>query len=460
LRCATNNFASGPRIRALQSWLLHRKILLFAIAAFLPVLQAQNPTYRFITNLGNVDVTLTPNAAPKTVANFLSYLNAGYYNNVVFHRSVANFIVQGGQYQYFPGQTPNLVAIPTSPAIQNEFNVSNTAGTIAMALVSGNANSATSQWFFNVVDNSGQLDSQSFTVFGSTNAAGLAVLKRINALPTVDESAVYGDSGLTTFPVSNSNPIVVSSIVPIPVFTAGGFESAASFASSSTTGISPGEVLTIFGSGLGPSQLTTLTIDSNGVVTKSLAGTQVTFNGTPAPVIYTSANQISVVAPYSISTLPVVSIAVSYNGVAAGNTLSFNVKAANPAIFTLNSSGSGDGVIVRYQGAGYSVISASNPASAGDVLTLFGEGYGVPTSSTAIPDGTIVTSTLPIPAASSALMIDGQNVNTSYFGGAPFEINGVLQVNFTVPQLTPGAHQIQLMVAGRTSPMGVTLQTK
>lgn len=411
-----------------------------------------------MTNLGNVDVTLTPDVAPKTVANFLSYLNAGYYNNTVFHRSVANFIVQGGQYQYFAGQSPNLVAIPTSPAIQNEFNVSNTAGTIAMALVSGNSNSATSQWFFNVVDNSSQLDSQSFTVFGSTNAAGLAVLKKINALPTTDVSAAYGDAGLTTFPVSNSNPVVVSAIVPIPVFSSAGFTSSASFASSSTTGISPGELVTIYGSGLGPVQPVSLTLDSNNVALKNLGGTQVTFNGTAAPIIYTSNSQVNVVVPYGVSNLPVVSIAVSYNGIAAGNTVSFNVKAANPAI--LMQLPSTDALVLKYQGSTFSVINAANPASVGDVLTLYGEGYGLATSSTAVADGMIITSTIPVLAASYALMIDGQNVSTSYFGGAPYLINGVLQVNFTVPQLAPGKHQIQLMVAGRTSPTGVTLQTK
>jgi uncharacterized protein (TIGR03437 family) len=96
----------------------------------------------------------------------------------------------------------------------------------------------------------------------------------------------------------------------------------------------------------------------------------------------------------------------------------------------------------------------------GDTLELFGEGYGVPTAGTTLADGAIVGTTLPVPAAGGTLLIDGQTVPTLYFGGAPDEVNGVLQVNFTVPQLAPGSHQIQLSVGGRTSPTGVTLQTK
>ncbi len=131
----------------------------------------------------------------------------------------------------------------------------------------------------------------------------------------------------------------------------------------------------------------------------------------------------------------------------------------------MNSSGTGDGVIVRYTGSTYSVISASNPASVGDVLTLFGEGYGAATAGTTVPDGTIITSIVPAPNdQTKLLLIDGKVVSTAYFGGAPGLINGVLQVNFTVPPLAPGSHQIQLQVTAstgaRTSPTGVTLQTK
>jgi uncharacterized protein (TIGR03437 family) len=75
------------------------------------------------------------------------------------------------------------------------------------------------------------------------------------------------------------------------------------------------------------------------------------------------------------------------------------VKPANPAIFTLNGSGTGDAVIERYPGYGFRRDRRnSNPAKAGDVLILYGEGYGAPTSGTSLPDGQIVTTTVPVVA--------------------------------------------------------------
>ncbi|MES1257213.1 MAG: peptidylprolyl isomerase [Acidobacteriota bacterium] len=418
--------------------------------------QTTGPTVRFHTNVGDIDVILTPSVAPLTVANFLSYMNAGVFNNSIFHRSVPGFVIQGGGYQLQSGLP---VAIPQNAAVQNEFNVTNARGTIAMAKVDGNPNSATNQWFFNLANNGSQLDGQNggFTVFGRiTNTAGLTIMDRIAALPVGDFSSVYG-ADFNTLPHSGTNFVTVLSVLPVPSLTAPGFQSAASFASSSLTGISPGEFLVIYGQTLGPADLTTLMLN-NGVAATSLAGTQVLFNGVAAPVVYTSAGQISVIAPYNISDFETINVSVVNQGVQS-NTLVFPVKPANPAIFTLNSTGTGDGVLVRFPDGG--IISGSNPAKAGDILTLYGEGYGAATPDTSLPDGVLVGSKLPVPADPTTwLLIDGQKVDTSYFGGAPSLVNGVLQVNFTVPPLAPGSHQIQLQVGARKSPTGVTLQTK
>jgi uncharacterized protein (TIGR03437 family) len=402
-----------------------------------------------------------------TVANFLSYLNAGAYTNTIIHRSVPGFVIQGGGFQL---QNGSVVTTPTNAPVVNEFNVSNTTGTIAMAKLASDPNSATSQWFFNLANNgtnANALDTTDggYTVFGNvttvTNSKSLTVMNGIAALPTDDCSGdggvcpfSYTNSAFTNLPVSTNNYVVVSSIVPVPVLSAAGFQSAASFASNSATGIAPGEILVIYGQGLGPTQLTSFTV-TNGALSNTLAGTQVTFNGKAAPIIYTSAGQVSVVSPVSFASLPSVDVIVTYQGVAS-NTEVFQVKPANPAIFTLNASGTGDAAIVELNGA---IVSTTNPASIGDVLELYGEGYGVATPATTLPDGQIITSTLPVPNdPTTLLLIDGQPVPTSYFGGSIF--NGVLQVNFMVPKLAPGSHQVQLQVGSRTSPTGVNLQTK
>lgn len=134
------------------------------------------------TPLGDVQVELFDAATPATVANFLAYLNNGAYTNSFLHRSVPGFIVQGGGFTFSDGTT---VAIPTLPPVINEPGISNVRGTIAMAKVGGNPDSATSQWFINLGDNAANLDNQNggFTVFGQVVGQGMEVVDAIAALP-------------------------------------------------------------------------------------------------------------------------------------------------------------------------------------------------------------------------------------------------------------------------------------
>lgn len=132
---------------------------------------------RFDSNLGSFDVQLFGNQTPATVANFLFYINNGNYVDTIIHRSVPGFVVQGG------GFDSNLSAIATAPPVINEPGISNTRGTIALARVGGQVNSGTSQFFFNLADNTG-LDTvdEGFTVFGEVLGDGLDILDQINAL--------------------------------------------------------------------------------------------------------------------------------------------------------------------------------------------------------------------------------------------------------------------------------------
>ena len=191
-----------------------------AISAPARAQSASDPVYVFHTSLGNISVQLYPDVAPKTVANFLSYVNSGAYTNSLFHRSVPGFIIQGGGYQV---QNSNIVATPTNAPVMNEFHLSNTRGTIAMAKVGSDPNSATSQWFFNLADNSSNLDGQNggFTVFGKvTDNASLAVMDQIAAVPTYNEGSPFDQIPLVNYQSGNSvqisNLVTVFSIVPAP----------------------------------------------------------------------------------------------------------------------------------------------------------------------------------------------------------------------------------------------------
>ncbi len=161
---------------------------------------------RMETVLGNIDIELRPDVAPVTVANFLNYVNSGDYDNSIIHRigrgnSGLTFIVQGGGYNVV---NEAAVAIPSRGAIVNEFNLSNVRGTIAMAKIGGNPNSATSQWFFNNVDNQ-FLDSQNggFTVFG-TVIAGMDVVDAIALVQRVNLNNFFPEIPLLNYTFPNT----------------------------------------------------------------------------------------------------------------------------------------------------------------------------------------------------------------------------------------------------------------
>ncbi|MCB9847648.1 MAG: peptidylprolyl isomerase [Phycisphaeraceae bacterium] len=155
---------------------------------------------RYTTNLGDIDIALFTQETPITVANFLNYANSGRYDNTIIHRSVTDFVIQGGGFKNQLG----FRSIDRDAAIQNEPGISNTRGTVAFAKVGNNPNSATSEWFFNLGDNSENLDNQNggFTVFGEiTNQAGLDVMDAIAALDTVNASGI--NSAFTDIPVTD-----------------------------------------------------------------------------------------------------------------------------------------------------------------------------------------------------------------------------------------------------------------
>ena len=140
----------------------------------------------FNSNMGAFCIELFESHTPITTANFLTYINNGSYTNGVFHRSISGFVVQGGGQRIVDnGTEKSLVAVTTLPPIKNEFKISNTRGTVAMAKLPDIPDSATSQWFVNLADNSANLDIQNggFTVFGRVIFDGMVVFDAIARLP-------------------------------------------------------------------------------------------------------------------------------------------------------------------------------------------------------------------------------------------------------------------------------------
>lgn len=157
------------------------------------------------TSLGILEITLHPESAPNHVENFLNYVNDDDYNNSFFHRSVPGFIIQTGGFIYSDEQ---FTSVPADPAVDNEFNLSNVRGTVAMAKLSDNPNSATNQWFINLADNSSNLDNQNdgFTVFG-TVSNGMSVADDIGNLVRVNAGGTFSALPIRNFESVN-DPII------------------------------------------------------------------------------------------------------------------------------------------------------------------------------------------------------------------------------------------------------------
>lgn len=175
----------------------------------------------FQTVMGNFEVNLYDNTTPETVENFLQYVINGRYTSSVFHRSDPGFIIQGGGFTF--DMTLPLDDIPTFPAVNNEPELANVRGTIAMAKLRDAPNSATSQWFFNLADNTGNLDEQNggFTVFGEVVGDGMDVVDAIAALPTFNFGGATQELPLRNFeqmdfdndvPVGDNNLVIINMV--------------------------------------------------------------------------------------------------------------------------------------------------------------------------------------------------------------------------------------------------------
>lgn len=174
--------------------------LLGCIAAW-PV---QATVVQFQTTLGDIEVNLYDDTTPDTVTNFLMYVEAGAYENTVIHRSAKSFVIQGGGYTLNDDSLDALLT-PWSP--DNEPVYSNIRGTIAMAKLEDDPNSATSQWFVNLGNNASNLDHANggFTVFGQVIGDGMAVVDAIAALERFNLGGAFTSAPLLSRPDSQAD---------------------------------------------------------------------------------------------------------------------------------------------------------------------------------------------------------------------------------------------------------------
>jgi uncharacterized protein (TIGR03437 family) len=229
---------------------------------------------------------------------------------------------------------------------------------------------------------------------------------------------------------------------------------AASYASGS---VSPGEIVTIVGSGIGPDSLQSYQIAS-GLFQTRVANTQILFDGVPAPVIYVSGKQDAVVVPYSVTGKAQTIVTAVYNGLTSPG-FPIPVTSAVPGLFSGDSSGSGQGAILN-QDASYN--SAQLPAARGSIVVLYGTGEGQ--TSPGGLDGAVAASSFPKPLLPVSVTIGGQPVDPAavlYAGAAPNSIAGLFQVNVKVPcSVKAGNAAVVVQVGTGQSQKGITVAVR
>ncbi|HYW48717.1 MAG TPA: hypothetical protein VE959_37985 [Bryobacteraceae bacterium] len=277
---------------------------------------------------------------------------------------------------------------------------------------------------------------------GYSGDGGLAINAQINGA-----TAVALDNSGNVYIADSSN-----NAVRMLQFTAAGTSISAvvNGASNQPGAIAPGEVLVLYGTGLGPGTLTQASLGANGGLPTALAGTSVAINGTLVPLLYTSAGQVGALVPFEV-TGPTARVVAVYQGQTSAPATE-NVVAASPAIFTLDGSGAGQALAINV--ADGAVNGPNHPASAGSYVTLYATGAGQ--TNPAGQDGQPATVSSVVAAVTAT--IGGQTATVQYAGGSPGSVAGVIQVNLQVPAgLTAGAVPVVLQVGGASSQSGVTM---
>ena len=220
--------------------------------------------------------------------------------------------------------------------------------------------------------------------------------------------------------------------------------------------VSAGELVTLYGTGLGPGQLVGARLTADRRMDSSLAGTRVFFDNVPAPLIYVSATQVGAIVPYSVAGKASVELRVE-SATGRTNTVRLAVAASAPGLFTLEATGRGQGAILHPE---YSVNGPGNPAERGSAVILYatGEGQTDPGGT----DGKLAVGVYPRPRLPVSVRIGGLEADVWYAGAAPGLVAGALQVNVKVPETVAAgaAVPVILKIGDRISQPGVTLAVR
>jgi uncharacterized protein (TIGR03437 family) len=236
-----------------------------------------------------------------------------------------------------------------------------------------------------------------------------------------------------------------------PAITAGGVVNALSYSGGA---IAPGEIISIFGSGLAAPGLAVNPIENNRIPV-ALGHTRVFVGGLYAPILSATPTQVNAIVPSSVTPGRPVDVAVQFD-TAVSSPVSVPVAPAAFGLATLDGSGAGQGAILNQDGT---VNSAANPAARGSIVSLFGTGAGE--SLPYLWHGYLVLSTpFPKPAGSITATIGGQPAELLYAGAAPYLVLGVTQINARIPAATGSGAQAVIVAVDGVSARAVTVAVR
>jgi uncharacterized protein (TIGR03437 family) len=287
---------------------------------------------------------------------------------------------------------------------------------------------------------------------GDGTGAGASTIAAVDAPEAGSVQA--GAVAFTGTGSDKSRAIYFASPTPVAV-SAPSISAVTNAASSGPGAVSPGEIVVVYGAGMGPAAIALWSMDTNGRLSNlGRAGTRILFDGVAAPLVYVSGKQSAAIVPYSVDGRSQTQITVEYQGIAS-SPVAVQVTATAPGLFSADSTGQGQGAIQNEDG---SYNSPSNPAAAGSIVVLYATGEGQTTPGGV--DGQMAGQTLIKPRLPVTVAVGGQNAEIRYAGAAPGEVAGMMQINIVLPFVPAGNVPITLSVGGTASQTSLTVAVK
>jgi uncharacterized protein (TIGR03437 family) len=277
---------------------------------------------------------------------------------------------------------------------------------------------------------------------------------KLDAIVPQPDVAVQDNALTTTFPANSITMLVLApATLPVPKPVVQAVTNAASY----LTSIAPGQMVLVWGTGMGPEAIAGLRQEDNGLMSSSTGGVRILFDGVPAPIVYASATQCSAVVPYFGATKATTHVQVEYQGVRS-DPVEIPVAATAPGLFTSDFTGKGQGAILNEDNV--TKNSPANPAAQGSSVILWGTGEGL-TDPPGV-DGRPAIDVFPKPLAPVSADIGGVPATVVYAGSAPGNIPGLFQINVKIPPgVTKGDRvPVHVKIGSSSSQDGVTLAVR